>query len=224
MPSNLRTSLSRIRRKGFEGPYYSGLLGKLRFAFESLLIRRELAFVLHRENFCTPSPTSLPDLVVVRISSHDELERHRPRLEANWYSGVTRSWAGPLSWGEHLYLGFIGEEPVAFNFVQEGSASGFPYYWGRLFTNEFRILRAGVAPARRGGGINKAMKSHILSTLFESGATRVYADCYEKNVPTIRTYRSVGFSAIGRMVVLEIPGLQGFIRWSSLPSSYSLSE
>ncbi len=219
MFGTIRHSITKAARKGFVGPYYSGVRGKLRFAFESLVVRRELAFVLERADFRTPPEGTLPDLTVVRISTLEELEQHRARLEHSWYRGVTDSWAGPLSWGERLYLGFLGDEPIAFNFVQEGTAAGFPFYWGRIFATEYRILRAGVAPSHRGQGVNKAMKARLLTELFAIGASRVLADCYELNVPTIRTYQAVGFRPIGRLLVLEIPGLRGFIRWSSLPSS-----
>lgn len=224
MFGSIRRGIAKFMRKGFVGPHYTGLNGKLRFAFESLIVRRELAFVLERDDFRRDSIGSAEGVVLVRIQDLQQLEFHKEQLESAWYPGVTSTWHGPLSWGERLYIGFLGNVPVAFNFVQEGSAAGFPFYWGTLLAGEYRILRAGVAPAFRGKGINKAMKKHILSELFAAGASRVLADCYELNVPTVRTYRSMGFRPIGRLVVLEIPGLRGFIRWSSVPPTSPGSE
>lgn len=215
MIERLRRINQRLSRKGFAGPHYQGVAGKLRFAFESLVFRRERVFVLNPDAFGHVRPSKVPGFRVVRIESLPTLDVFRAQLEQAWYPGLLESWHGPWSWGERLYLGLLDNEPVSYNWLQQGTARGHPTYWGRFFEGEYRILRGAVAPAWRGQGGNTAMKYAIIADLFAQGATRIYAECYARNVPSVRTLRSLGFEEVGQLTVLEVPGLRGFIRWSA---------
>jgi RimJ/RimL family protein N-acetyltransferase len=57
------------------------------------------------------------------------------------------------------------------------------------------------------------MKRALLRRLFASGATRVLAECYLNNVPSVRTLLRLGFRAVGVLTVVEAPLLRGFVRW-----------
>ncbi len=215
MIERLRRYGQRVSRKGFAGPFHRGVRGKLRFAFESLVYRRERVFVLHPGEFRAAPTPYIPGFRVERISSPETLEPYREALEAAWYPGLLESWRGPWSWGERLYLGLLEGAPVSYNWLQQGTPEGFGTYWGRFFEGEYRILRGAVAPSWRGQGGNTAMKHAILSELFARGATRVYAECYAHNVPSVRTLRALGFREVGQLTVVELPGVRGFIRWST---------
>jgi len=215
MIERLRQINQRLSRKGFAGPFYQGLRGKLRFAFESLVYRKERVFVLHAEGFRLARVPLVPGFRVIRIESLPALEAYRAQLEQAWYPGLLEMWHGPWSWGERLYLGLLHNEPVSYNWLQKGTAQGHPTYWGRVFEGEYRILRGAVAPSWRGQGGNTAMKHAILADLFAQGAMRIYAECYARNVPSVRTLRSLGFREVGQLTVLEVPGFRGFVRWSA---------
>jgi ribosomal protein S18 acetylase RimI-like enzyme len=215
MIRHLEQLAQRFSRKGFTGPYYRGFTGKIRFALESLLFRRERFFVLHKDAFLAVQPPVISGFEVVRIADPEQLEAFRAGLEAAWYPGLLESWRGPWSWGERLYLGLLNGVPVSYNWLQRGTAAGHPTYWGRFYEGEYRILRGAVAPSWRGQGGNTAMKHAIFSTLFAHDATRVYAECYARNIPSVRTLRSLGFKEVGQLTVLEIPGFKGFIRWTA---------
>jgi ribosomal protein S18 acetylase RimI-like enzyme len=215
MINRLKSLKLRLSRKGFTGPFYQGILGKARFAFESLILRRERVFALNRAAFSTAPVPSIAGFRVIRVTSPRELEPYRRALESAWYPGLLEGWHGPWSWGEQLFLGLLDDEPVSYNWLQRGTAEGHDMYWGRFFEGEVRILRGAVSPAWRGQGGNTAMKHAILSRLFDEGITRVYAECYANNIPSIRTLNALGFREVGQLTVLEIPGLRGFIRWSA---------
>ena len=205
----------RLARKGFAGPKYSGITGKLRFAIESKVARRERVFLLVPDEFHAVTIRKPTGFDVVQVRSPAALEPYRSALEQAWYPGLLESWKGPWSWGEKLYLGLLDGVPVSYNWLQQGTSSGHNVYWGRFFEGEYRILRGAVAPSWRGQGGNTAMKHAIFTELFAQGATRVYAECYANNIPSIRTLQALGFREIGQLTVLEIPGFRGFIRWSS---------
>lgn len=219
MIGRFRILSRKLSRKGFVGPKYRGVVGKIRFAAESLVARRELVFVLHPQDFWDSVVSEPTHIDVVTVSAFSELEEFRARIEERWYPGIIESWRGPWSWGERLYLGLEDGQPISFNWLQLGTAAGAPVYWGRVFQGEYRILRGGVASEHRGKGTNTQMKREILRQLFVAGATRVYAECYEGNVPSIRTLRSLGFRLTGRLHVLGLPGLRGFIRWKVASAS-----
>jgi RimJ/RimL family protein N-acetyltransferase len=217
MLERLRVLGKRLSRKGFAGPKYQGMFGKLRFAAESLVARRELTFVLHPADFWAHGGDQSPAIDIIPITDFSALEQYREDLEARWYPGIIESWRGPWSWGERLFLGLDEGRPISFNWLQVGTPAGAPTYTGRVFDQEYRILRGGVAPECRGKGTNTQMKREIIRQLFVAGATRVYAECYEGNIPSIKTLRALGFRVTGCLDVLEVPGLRGFIRWREAP-------
>lgn len=219
MLSRLRVLQQRLSRKGFAGPHYTGLIGKVRFALESTIRRRELVFVLTPEAFEAVTPPSRAGFTLLHITALEQLTPYRTALETAWYPGLIDGWRGPWQWGERLFLGLQDGTPVSFNWLQVGTARGEATRWGRVLAQEYRIVRGGVAPSERGKGTNTLMKYAIIQELFATGASRVWAECYERNIPSVKTLRALGFVAIGLIEVLELPGLRGFIRWRPLPTA-----
>ncbi|HSU13292.1 GNAT family N-acetyltransferase [Longimicrobium sp.] len=213
---------AKIRRKGFTGPRYVGLGGKLRFLRESTLARRELVFAATPESFAAAPAPQGPPLELHRIRAAAGLEPFRAGLAAAWYPGLVESFAPPLGWGEEAVIGTVDGEVACYCWMQFGTAEGFPTYYGRMLEREARILRAGVAPAFRRSGLNKLTMHRLLERSFAAGAERVWAECYLHNLPAARTFLRIGFRAVGVLTVLEAPPLRGFVRWSSLDPAAAL--
>lgn len=212
----LRDLLTKVRKKGFDGPYYRGARGKLRFLLESTLWRHELVFVATPRSWGdTPRPEG--GLVLHPIRRFADFEPWRAEVEAAFYPGyLEEQWRAPFTWGEEAVVGTVDGRVACYNWMQFGTPEGFPTYYGRMFETEARILRGGVLPEFRRLGLNTLMKHRLLERYFREGATRVYAECYERNIPSVRTLLKIGFQVVGRLRVLELPGGRGYVRWSSV--------
>jgi GNAT superfamily N-acetyltransferase len=206
----------RLRSMGFEGPAYRGVRGKLRFVLESTLWREEIVFVATRESFEAAGDAPGPTVELVAIAGFEELAPFAAQLEGHYYPGYLERWRGPFSWGERAVLALLDGEVAAYNFYQTGTAAGAPTYWGRLLADDMRTLRAAVMPPFRRRGVNRMMKRKLLRTFFESGKTRVYAECYRNNVPSARSFIAAGYKPIGELKVIEGVPLRNFVRWKSL--------
>lgn len=208
-----------LRRKGFVGPRYEGMRGKLRFLLESIVWRREIVFAATPESFrAVPHPGG-PALEFHLARRFDDLERFRSDLDAEYYPGYIEAWRGPFTWGEQAVVGTLGSRAACFAWMQFGTAEGYSTYYGRLLEREARVLRVGVAPSFRRGGVNKRLNHHLLERLFGSGHTRVYIECYRNNLPSVRTFLRVGYLPLGELSVVSIPPLRGFVRWSPVDAS-----
>jgi ribosomal protein S18 acetylase RimI-like enzyme len=212
----------KIARKGFTGPRYVGLGGKLRFLRESTLARRELIFAATPESFAAAPEPQGPPLELHPVRAPAELEPFRAGLEAAWYPGLVESFAPPLGWGEEAVIGTVDGQVACYCWMQSGTPEGFPTYYGRLLAREARILRAGVAPSFRRSGLNKLTMHRLLARAFAAGTERVWAECYLHNLPAARTFLRIGFRAVGVVTVLEAPPLRGFVRWSPLDGAAAL--
>jgi ribosomal protein S18 acetylase RimI-like enzyme len=107
-------------------------------------------------------------------------------------------------------------EAAGFNWIQEGKEGGYPTYYGRIFEDEARFLRAGVLPAWRRKGVNRRMKTLLLQRYFQRGVRRVWVESYRNNLPSIQSLKSQGFRPVGEISVIEIPGFRNYIKWHSL--------
>ncbi|HEX6750638.1 MAG TPA: GNAT family N-acetyltransferase [Longimicrobium sp.] len=213
---------ARLRGKGFTGPRYVGLAGKLRFLAESTLWRRELVFAATPAGFAAAPRPQGPPLELHRVRTFAEMERFRGGIDAAWYPGLTDTFHAPFGWGEEAVVGTIDGDVACYCWMQFGTAEGFPTYYGRMLEREARILRAGVAPAFRRAGLNKRTMHHLLERSFAEGVERVWAECYLNNLPAARTFLRIGFRAVGVLTVVEMPPLRGFVRWRPLEPAAAL--
>ena len=214
----LRSLARKISSKGFEGPFYSGVRGKLRFAIESTLARSDLIFIATPESFAAVAPATQPRILLFHTRSFDDVEQFRSTLDAEYYPGYLDTWRAPFGWGEELVVAMRDNRPVGFAWVQYGGLAGFPTYYGVLYSGEARILRVGVPPSCRRQGINTAMLYGVLSYLFSLGVSRAFIECHKLNLPSVRTFIRVGYSPTALITVVECPGVRGFIRWSGVNS------
>jgi GNAT superfamily N-acetyltransferase len=209
----LASMLARFQKMGFEGPFYSGLVGKARFIFESIAWRTEFVFIGTRESFAAARPLPGPDLEIATITAFHDLEPFRTELEAEYYPGYLDTWRRPFTWGEQVMIGVIANRIAGFAWVQRGHAGGSPTYYGCLFENEARVLRVGVVPSFRRQGVNSKMMRGILEQLLQDGFDRVFAESHKYNLPSVRTFLKVGFRTLSAITVVNIPREGEFIRW-----------
>lgn len=207
---------AKLQKKGFVGPYYAGARGKLRFLLESTVARQEIIFVATPESFSAVPAPSGPPLVLHPVGAFEDFEPFRAQVEEEFFPGYTQAWREPFTWGEEAVVGTVDGRAASYNWMQYGTPEGFPTYYGRMFAGEARILRGGVLPSFRRGGLNTLMKYRLLEGFFASGRTRVYAECYKYNLPSVRTLLRIGFRPVGVLSVIELPGLRSFVRWSPL--------
>ena len=213
----VRTTLMRVERSGLTGPAYEGWTGKLRYAFESLVFRREHVFALEAAAFPGVPVPDGPELGIRFVTTPDEYLAHEASIDRQWYAGFARKWVSAFGWGERAVIALEDDQVVGFSWLQRGEERGYPHYYGRLFEGEWRILRQAVAPGARGRGVHRRMTHAILGRLFADGAVRVFIECYENNVPSRKTFARVGFRPIATLEILELPLLGGFVRWKGPP-------
>lgn len=207
--------LARIRTVGFEGPFYEGISGKLRFVLEAVAWRREFVFLGTRDSLASAVPPVASELELLVVDSFDGVKRFEAELDGQYYPGFLQTWRRPFTWGEQLVVGILGGRIAAFAWVQRGTTEGFPTYYGRLLDRDARILRVGVAPSFRRRGLNSRMMYSVLERLLESGCVRVFAESHKYNLPSVRTFLKAGFRVVGVLTVLRVPGRGEVVRWSS---------
>lgn len=211
----LASLLARIQTMGFEGPFYRGIRGKLRFLLETVAWRREFVFMGTPESFAAAAAPEAAELDLKFLTTFDGVEKLRDQLESEYYPGFVDAWRRPFTWGEQLVLGSIAGRVAAFAWVQRGNVTGFPTYYGRLFEKDARILRVGVVPSFRRRGLNSRMMHSLLERLLKEGFLRIFAESHKYNVPSVRTFLKAGFHAAGLLTVVSVPGEGEFVRWSS---------
>jgi GNAT superfamily N-acetyltransferase len=205
--------------KGFDGPFYAGVRGKIRFFVESTIGRSEIIFTATPASFGAVAPPTGPPIELVRATSFAELERFKTAFDAEYYPGYVEAWRAPFTWGEQAVVALVDGRPAGFAWLQFGNARGFPTYYGRIFEHEARVLRVGVAPSFRRQGVNTAMMYGVLASLFASGVKRACIECHKYNTPSVRTFLRVGYRPAAMITVLELPGMRRFVRWRSVESA-----
>lgn len=211
----IRDLFRRAKHTGFTGPYYDGVIGSARFVWESIVARNELIMAATPESVARVSARHDPDLTLHHIHQFSDLKPYREEFERAYYPGYLNGWEAPFGWGERAVVGTVGGRLACYNWMQTGTAEGFPTYYGRMFVNEARVLRAGVLPAFRRRGLNAVMKHALLADFFATGVERVYVECYQYNTPSIRSLTNVGFTPVGLITVIEAWPLRNFVRWRS---------
>ena len=68
----------------------------------------------------------------------------------------------------------------------------------RVAADEAEILTLGVAPACRRAGLGRALLGRAVDDLRASGATQLFLEVDEANVPALALYRALGARAVGR--------------------------
>jgi RimJ/RimL family protein N-acetyltransferase len=211
----LRSIGARLRTVGFQGPFYQGFWGKMRFVFESLVYRHEFVFTATRESLAQARKVDVGDLRIVPADSFAALETFSEPFNREYHPGFSKTWEYPFGWGETARVALLHGRPVGISWIQRGTREGYPTYYGRLEAADARILRVGVVPSARRQGVNTRMLQLILDELIAEGRERVFIECYARNVPSVRTFLRIGFRPVGLLRVLSPPGIRQIIRWES---------
>jgi len=201
----------RFLRRGFVGPRFEGLVGRLRFAFQELLWRRDVMLVATPETAAPPVAIET-GLRLELAADFAALAPHAAMLDADYYPGFTARFREPFAWGETLALLTTGERVAGFAWLQRGTREGYRYYAGTLLPGDARVLRVGVPPSQRRRGYSTTLLILLLDHLFHAGAQRVFAEVNRDNLPSLQAFTAAGYRRIGEITVLG-PLLGGFIHW-----------
>jgi len=201
----------RFSRRGFVGPRFDGAIGKLRFLWQEMVVRRDIVLIAMPETVAPQS--SVPaELRLDVVRDFTGVEPFADALDAEYFPGFAARFRAPFGWGETLTLLSSGARVVGFRWYQRGTAQGTRYYAGTLLPGDARILRGGIVPSGRRRGYNTALHVLLLHLLFEDGARRVFADVNKDNIPSVLSLTAAGYRPIRELTVLG-PMLGGFIRW-----------
>ena len=114
-----------------------------------------------------------------------------------------------------MALGLIRDEVAGFYWIQDGTPAGNHCYYGVLLKGDARILRAGVVPSRRRQGVYTQLTRDLLYHLTEQGVRRVYVECTERNIASLRAHVRAGFRPIGCIRVVGGALAAAHVRWGS---------
>lgn len=210
----LKNLARKYSNKGFVGPKYHGLTGKLRFIFQNFISHRENIYYFDRRFQKEPFPNNDTKLTIRLIFSYTDSLPFIAEFERAYYEGFTRNWRKCFACGEELVLAFYEEKPVAFCWIQVGTSSGgnycLPYFEG-----DYRSFRAGVLPDKRGRNF-QAMMNHavVVYLIQERSAHRIYSEVYVDNIPSCKAYEKIGFRIAGVIRVWSLfSSSQPYIQW-----------
>lgn len=203
------------RKRGFVGPRYRGILGKLRFAIEHLVKRTDVVSVATPESFLAVAPPPGPSIEVHWIDSPEGLRPHTGQFESEYYPGFLDSWWAAFKWGETLILGTVDDRVAAFVWLQQGTDEGLRFPWGCLLPGDARMVRGGVLPSFRRQGVNTRFKYLALKATLDRGAHRVHIDCHRNNRVSLKSQIRAGFRPVGEMTVLGPLLGRNFVRWKA---------
>lgn len=186
----------RLRGRGFVGPRYDGLRGRLRFIAQVLLYRTEVVLQASRSDppFARPGQG---DMKALWLTRYEELQSYREQIEREYHEGFLDSWRGPFEWGERVALALVDERVVAFVWAQPGSADGGVCRYGPVLEHECRLLRMGVVPALRGNNYLARFLAVLLPQLYAQGYDHLYSEVGVDNEPSLKAHLRVGFRPIG---------------------------
>lgn len=207
--------IARFRNRGFVGPRYTGIVGKLRLLHQHWLVRTDVVLIATPEGKNRPPKEANPSVSLLLVKEYVNFEQYIPEFESEYYPGYASTWRHLFEWGETLALALLNGRVAGFGWLQEGTPEGLRCYYGCLFANEYRVLRVGVLPSYRRRGVNTTFYVLLLRHLFRSGVTRVYVDCNKDNIPSLKAQIRGGFRPIGEITVLPLLD-RHFIRWKPL--------
>jgi len=212
--NGLRRLMARISRRGFVGPRFDGIAGKIRFAYQYLVGRHEVVLVAEPHTF-HPEQEAGPALQLQFIERWEDFIPYRSHFDEAYYPGYVDGWRDVFEWKQELVIALIDGVAAGFGWVQRGAPAGVACHYGPLREGEYRILRVGVLPQYRRRGVNTAFYTMVLRALFARGAMRVYVDCSRDNAPSLRAQLKSGFRAIGELYVRGRLRRGDEVRWTA---------
>lgn len=201
----------RFKHRGFVGPKYKGILGKLKLLRQEWFGHYEFVSCAEPHDWAFDPERINPAVTLKVLNDFPEAEPYLEEMRQAYGRDFSEAWNKKFSWGEQLALAFLDGRVAAFVWVQDGGRGAVCYYM-RLGAGEYRLVTGGVLPQFRRKGVHTSRHKLVLEHLFSMGAKRVYIDAYEDNVPSWRGQYAAGFKKIGRIHVLTLFG-KTFIRW-----------
>jgi RimJ/RimL family protein N-acetyltransferase len=192
----------RFARRGFVGPRYEGIVGRLRFLLQELVAHVEVVLIAEPDARTSVEPSDV-DMDLIFLQTWDQFAAYEPEIAAAYYPGYADRWKDAFESGEQLILACVNGRVAGFGWLQTGTPEGVPCHYTRVLPDEYRILRVGVLPAFRRRGVNTSFYMLLLRVLAQRGARRVYIDCNKDNVPSLKAQMRAGFRPIGE---IRVPG------------------
>lgn len=209
--------LKGLKHKGFIGPKYEGISGKLRLLWQGWY-HEEIISCANAQSWRLPDGIN-NDVKVSVFDSYDQASPYLPAMSDAYSRDFAEEWQAYFGWGQVLALAFLEGRVAGFVWIQDGSkGADVPYL--PLLPGEYRLVRGGILPGFRGKRVHTSRHALLLEHLFSNGAKRVYIDAFSDNVFSWKGQHKAGFQEIGRIKVRKMLGGKTYIRW--LPRKRSI--
>jgi RimJ/RimL family protein N-acetyltransferase len=203
--------LQSIKHRGYVGPRYDGLYGKIRQFFDSKFGHYEIISYAEPE-WWQPSLEPDPNISISPISSFSDAKVFLPIMQNAYHRSFENRWISYFSRGQFLVISFYLNELSSFIWLQDGNR-GTKSHYINLQPNEYRAMRGGVLPQFRAKGIHTMRHILLIDHLFSIGARRVFTDAYEENIYSIRAHRKAGYRQFGRIHVKPSRRGMDYVKW-----------
>lgn len=216
MFESIKKLVEAARVKGFVGPYYRGVRGKVRMLREKWLVRHDVVSVATSESVKSVVPPKELELRLKSVDNAADMLDMSDEFDAEYYRGYLDQWTELFDRGQTLIVGRIDGKVVSFYWIQRGSWEDvITTYYGVLHGDEAQILRGGVVPSWRRQGVYTRFSYLLVKRLMEAGVRRVYVECTLRNIPSLKAIVRSGFRPVGVLTVIGGALGRPFVRWES---------
>jgi len=203
---------SRYKMKGFIGPKYKGVYGKLKLFMQAWAGHVEIVSFAEKETWKMNLEGLNPLVRIEVIEQFDESKKYLEEMSRAYHRDFRSDWERFFSWGQILCVALLGGELASFGWMQDGRKRAKCHYI-RLSPGEYRLTRAGVLPGFRNQHVHATRHTLLLSHLFKNGATRVYVDAFVDNEYSWKGHFSAGYQEVGRVFVKRTITGKEYVRW-----------
>jgi len=203
---------SRYKMKGFVGPKYKGVYGKLKLFMQAWAGHVEIVSFAEKETWKMNLEGLNPLVRIEVIEQFDESKKYLEEMSRAYHRDFRSDWERFFSWGQILCVALLGGELASFGWMQDGRKRAKCHYI-RLSPGEYRLTRAGVLPGFRNQNVHATRHSLLLTRLFANGATRVYVDAFADNEYSWKGHFSAGYQELGRIFVKKTITGKEYVRW-----------
>ena len=198
--------------KGFIGPKYKGVYGKLKLFMQAWAGHVEIVSFAEKETWKMNLEGLNPLVRIEVIEQFDESKKYLEEMSRAYHRDFRSDWERFFSWGQILCVALLGGELASFGWMQDGRKRAKCHYI-RLSPGEYRLTRAGVLPGFRNQNVHATRHSLLLTRLFANGATRVYVDAFADNEYSWKGHFSAGYQELGRIFVKKTITGKEYVRW-----------
>ena len=198
--------------KGFIGPKYKGVYGKLKLFMQAWAGHVEIVSFAEKETWKMDLEGLNPLVRIEVIEQFDESKKYLEEMSRAYHRDFRSDWERYFSWGQILCVALLGGELASFGWMQDGRKRAKCHYI-RLSPGEYRLTRAGVLPGFRNQNVHATRHSLLLTRLFANGATRVYVDAFADNEYSWKGHFSAGYQELGRIFVKKTITGKEYVRW-----------